>query len=91
MAGLTDYAVRACRVHGPNDRADVVRIFNTVEHDDERRPFRAGDKILDAQPVRLVHVCDHALMRASTGQTIELADGRSAHANTLLLRHTNEL
>ena len=40
MARLPHDAVRAGRVDGPQDRADVVRILDAVEHDEQRRRRR---------------------------------------------------
>jgi hypothetical protein len=91
MARLTDDAVRARGVDGPDDRADVVRIFNAVEHDDERRPFRTGNEILDVQPVHAAQIGDHALMGAPAGKAIEFVGGGPPNPNALLLCQTNEL
>jgi hypothetical protein len=49
MARLADDAVAAGGVDRAQDGADVVRILNLIQHDDQRRAFRAGDQILDAQ------------------------------------------
>ena len=47
---LPDDAVGAGGVDRPQDRADVVRILDAVEHDDQRRArSRAVDEILDAE------------------------------------------
>ena len=43
---------RARRVHRPQNRADVVRIFDAVEHDDERGARARRDEILDARRSR---------------------------------------
>ena len=64
MPRLPHDAVGAGRVDRPQNRADVVRILDAVEHDDERRARRAGDQILDARRARALRdVGDDALMR----------------------------
>ena len=40
MPGLTNHAVRAGRVDAAKDRAEVVRILDAVEHDEQRRRRR---------------------------------------------------
>ena len=45
---LDDHAVDAGRVGRPKDRAEVVRILDAVEHDDERRPRGAAHQVVDA-------------------------------------------
>ena len=42
VARLPHDAVRAGGIDGPQDRADVVRILDAVEHDDQRRRRRGA-------------------------------------------------
>ena len=39
---LPDDAIGAGRIDRPEDRADIVRILDAVEHDDQRRRRRAA-------------------------------------------------
>ena len=65
-------AVAARRIDRPQDRADVVRILDAVEHDDQRRRLRADHQILDAVARRVRDVGDHALVPLPPRQPIEL-------------------
>ena len=44
-ARLHDHAVGPGRVHRPQNRTDVVRVFDAVEHDEQRRSVRAANQI----------------------------------------------
>ena len=79
MPRLPHDAVGAGRIDRPQDRADIVRILDAVEHDDERRSAAARiEQILDARALRVAaHVGDDALMHAAARGAIELA-GRHA-------------
>ena len=59
-------AVGAGRIDGPQDRADVVRILDAVEHDDQRRAGRRLDQIRDVVRVARPRTSrDHALVHAA--------------------------
>ena len=54
---LPDDAVRAGGIDGAQNRADVVRILDAVEHDDQRRlRRRGGDELLDAVVARRLDI-----------------------------------
>ncbi len=75
VALLTHDAVRAGRVDRPQDRADVLRILDAVEHDEERRAGRRRrDEIADRVVARRVDVGDHALMHAAARRALERRD-----------------
>src|SRR3989338_5669863 len=59
------HAIRPGRFHRPQNRPDVVRIFNAVEHDNERHALRAYHEIFHAQGRRVFHVGDEALAAAA--------------------------
>ncbi len=73
MARLPHDAVDAGRVSRPQDRADVVRIFDAVEYDDEGRGSGARDEILNAECARVARVGDDALVHAALCRTIQIA------------------
>ena len=74
MARLTDDAVCARRVGAAKNRAEVVRILDTVEHDDEggRRRLRIGNQFIKFERAPLANVGNHTLMRRSARLAIEI-------------------
>jgi hypothetical protein len=71
MTRLSHDPMRARRVDGPQDGADVVRIFDAVQDDDERRALGGGDEFLDAEPICVANVSDNALVCAALREAIE--------------------
>ena len=70
-------AVGAGGVDRPQDRADVVRILDAVEDDDQRRPVRAAQSDLRRRAsAASSHLGHDALMHAAAGRAIELARAR---------------
>src|SRR5260370_29006018 len=69
---LPDDTIAAGGVHRAQDRPDVVRIFDLIKDDDERRPDRTDHQILHAQVNRILDVGDDPLVRAALRETIEL-------------------
>src|SRR4030095_14740689 len=91
VARLPDNPVAPCRIDRPQNRPDVVRILDLIEHDDERRARRLPDEILDAQVHAVVHVGDDTLMRATLREPIELVRVGTANRNPLLLGQAHDL
>src|SRR5262245_41444554 len=91
MTRLPDHPMRARRVDGPQDGAHVVRIFDPVQHHEERNPVGGGDEFLDAQAFSVANVRDDALMGAALRETIELTGVRAAHGNSLAGRQPSDL
>ena len=93
MPRLPDDAIAAGGIDRAQDRSDVVRILDAVEHDDERRPRRADHQILDAEVRRgILHVGDDALVHAAARrESIELVGLHATHRNALLLRQRDAL
>ncbi len=66
MARLADHAVHAGRIRRPEDGADVVRILDAVEHDEQRRRRTGrGDQILDRVVARRRDLRDDVLMHSA--------------------------
>ena len=90
MPRLPDDARRARRIDRAQDRADVVRILDTVEHDEQAAAPAAAapsSKIAARRAARCetlaCHVGDHPLVHAAARRTIELARPSRPHGNTL--------
>ena len=81
---LADDAVGAGRIDRPQDRADVVRILDAVEHDDAAARPRAGSTRSSTLNVSVVaHVGDDALMHAAARRAIEIAGAHAPHRHAL--------
>ena len=81
MPRLPHDAVGARRIDRPQNRADIVRILDPVEHDDERRALRArSTRSATSMRVGSAQLGDHALVHAAARSTIEL--GRRRRART---------
>jgi hypothetical protein len=61
-ATLHDYAVGSGSICGPQDRPEIVRVFDSVEYDEQRRPLRTTNQLLDIVPGHVVNDGDDALM-----------------------------
>ena len=92
MSRLADDAVGAGGVDGPQNRADVVRILDPIDYDDERGPVSGGDQILDAEALGLLHLRNHALMAmpGTARETIELIGADAPHRDVLFLSQTDQ-
>src|SRR5262249_23684706 len=73
------------RVDRPQDGADIVRVLDLVEDDEQRHAGGLDDEFFDAVAHRVVHVRDHALVRAAVCKPIELVRVRAADGDPLLL------
>ncbi len=71
-ARLPDEAVRARGVHASQDRADVVRVLDAVEHDEQGRAAGVLHELADAVLPRGTHLGDHTLMHAVATSPVEL-------------------
>ena len=60
---------RAGRIGGSKDRAEVVRILDAVEHDDQRRTSGAAHQFVEAVIGGVVDVSDDSLMHAAARAT----------------------
>ena len=76
------HAVRAGRVGRAQDRAQIVRIFHAIEHDDQRI-FRAlgGDHIFEIVVLFGRRDGDHALMRRVARQFVEFGALQETHVH----------
>ena len=72
MPRLPHHAVRPRRVGRPQNRAEVVRILDPIEHDDQRRAFRLHDEIFDAEAGGVAHLGRNALVHAAARRALEL-------------------
>ena len=83
---LAHDAVGARGVDASQDRADVVRILDAVEHDDERRPGRPGHEIGDADRCGFRQVRGDALVHAAARRAIELGGCHTPHRHAVRAR-----
>jgi lysophospholipase L1-like esterase len=88
---LPDDAVRPCRIHRPEDRAEVMRIFDPIEHNEECGRRRVADKIVELVGFALLHVGDHTLMRRAPGLAVEFVIADAADRDVRLLSLRDEL
>jgi hypothetical protein len=61
-ATLHDHPIGSRRVHCPQDRPEVVRVFDSVEYDDEWRPLRAANELFDINSGHVINHRDDTLM-----------------------------
>jgi hypothetical protein len=61
-ATLHDHAVGSGSINGPQDRPEVVRVLDSVEYNEQRRPLRTANQLLDIVPGHVVNDGDDALM-----------------------------
>jgi hypothetical protein len=61
-ATLHDHPVGSSSICRPQDRPEVVRVFDSVEYNDQRRPLRTAKQLLDIVPGHVVNDGDDALM-----------------------------
>jgi hypothetical protein len=84
MTRLADHPVRAGRIDRPEDRAEVLRVLDPVEHHDQRRSLCRDHQVLDAEGRGLLHLGDHALvaMTRAPCQAIELVGSHATHGTS---------
>ena len=76
--------MRARGIHASQDRADVVRVLDAVEHDEQRRTVGVLHEVADAVVPRGAHFGDHALMHAVATAPVEFAGLDAFHRNAVL-------
>ena len=59
---LHDHAVGAGSIYGSQDGPEIVRVFDSVEYNEQRRPLRTANQLLDIVPGHVVNDGDDALM-----------------------------
>jgi hypothetical protein len=80
-ARLPDYAVCPSRVSRPQNRADIVRILDAVEHDDQRYIAGAANQIAHIVAIDRHDFRGDPLMNAASVQSIEFAGRHTAYGN----------
>jgi hypothetical protein len=61
-ATLHDHPVGSGSICRPQDRPEVVRVFDAVEYNEQRRPLGTANQLLDIVPRHVVNDGDDALM-----------------------------
>ena len=92
MARLADHPVNACRIRRAKDGPDVVRVFDPVEHDEERRRRTgARDQILDRIVARRRDLRHDVLMRSAARDPRQRFRIDPLHRHVQLSRQRNRL
>jgi hypothetical protein len=92
VSRLPDHAVHAGRIGRPENRADVMRILDAIEHHDERRPRRCRrDDLLDAVLLRRLELGDDSLVHAATRRPIERLCVHAIHRHPARVRKRQRL
>ncbi len=80
-----DHAVGAGSIGGSQDRAQIMRIFHTVEHDDEGIPSALGaDHIVEIAVLLGRRDGYHSLMRRVAGHAVEFHASEKTHRHAQL-------
>ena len=86
MPRLTDHSARARGIDRPQNRPDIVRIFDAVEDHDQRWRRAAADQIRDPVAIGRLQLRDDALVHAAFCGAIEIAGRHAPNRHVLTLR-----
>ena len=80
----SDHRIHACSIRNAQARAQVVRVLDAVEHQQEGWPLHRIERVVQAVAAgRLRHACDDPLVAPVAGQAIEPLAGRGHYAHAL--------
>ena len=88
---LKHHAINTGRIGCSQDRADIVRILDAIEHDDERSPVRAAHQLRDAVLGAFLDVGNDSLMNTAARLPLQDIPWNLTHGHTVVGRERDEL
>jgi hypothetical protein len=90
-SSLSNHAMRTGSVDAAENRAEVLRIFHPVEHDQERGRDRLAHQVGQVVGSRRFEIGDYALMRASGRHPVQVVIAHTSHRHATLGSQRNDL